>query len=88
MSDGTNGKLLWVGDEMVTYDSEGRISKIGLEKVVYDDFDDRIVLIGDNLVRYNSEGKIMQIGDDKVMYDREDNILVIGTNTVIYEQST
>ena len=88
MSDGTNGKLLWVGDEMVTYDSEGRISKIGRERVMYDDFDDRIVLIGDDLVHYNSEGKIMQIGDEKVMYDSEDYILVIGTNTVLYEQST
>ena len=87
MNDGTNGKLLWVGDEMVKYDHDGRISKIGQEEVVYG-FDEKIILIGDDLVHYNSEGKIKKIGEEMVMYDSEGNILLIGKNTVLYEQST
>jgi hypothetical protein len=87
MNDGTNGKLLWVGDEMVKYDPDGRISKIGQEEVVYG-FDEKIILIGDDLVQYNSEGKIKKIGEEMVMYDNEGNILLIGKNTVLYEQST
>ena len=32
INDGINGKLLWIGDETVMYDSCGRISKVGMRK--------------------------------------------------------
>ena len=86
MEDDINEKHLWVGDEMVSYYPDGRISSIGLEKVVYDS-EERIILIGDDLVRYNNQGKIAKIGDHSVIYDNENCILFTGSDTVIYEQS-
>ena len=86
MMDGINGKLLMVGDDLVKYDSDNRIAKIGNEKV--DRKSTRLnSMIGDDLVRYNEEGKIESIGENRVMYDRSDQILIIGHDTVLYEES-
>jgi hypothetical protein len=33
-------------------------------------------------------GKLLWVGDDRVMYDSENQILIIGNDTVLYEQPT
>jgi len=68
----------------ISYDLNGRISKIGDNSVSYD-LGNRIVKIGSVSVEYDLEGRVGRIGARNVSYNLDNRVRAIGSINISYD---
>ncbi|GHO73776.1 hypothetical protein KSD_15470 [Ktedonobacter sp. SOSP1-85] len=99
----TQGRLTQVGDMKISYDDEGRITKLGKLAVTYDegkitsvgstkiefdkDIPQRVARIGDEKVTYNSQNLANNVGASKISYDQKLRATKIGDVPITYTDS-
>lgn len=99
----TQGRLIQVGDMKMSYDDEGRITKLGKLAVTYDEgkiasvgstkieFDkgipQHVAHIGDESVTYNSQNLANNVGASRISYDQKLRATKIGEVPITYTEN-
>lgn len=79
-----DGRISKLGQVPISYDFQNRINYIDGERIGYD-FDGRVKEIGSILIHYNFDKRIDKIGEYVISYNFDERIDAIGSSTISYD---